>query len=298
MTHRTLPSALLTTLVGALAGFTLGCVITSGTSQECGDPGTNSSVDPADGMCVCDAGYEFCSAADDDFTCCLPQGSCSDINSFEQDGLCYCDAGYSWCSDDPNDLSCCEGSGGTGSGGGGKDPTDGGSGGSGGSGGTGGGGCTMGVEPDPNECTAMNEGLSWCTHSQTDGPECSKVYICQGGTWIDDTATAEASCQADGYDFAYGCIDDGMAVKYVCGNGSGAPCDAGDPGSCTTDDEISYCLYGRTTQDSCLRICQEIGDDAGVTYDFGSCLMDATTADCSCCDVGEPGCDGGMGTSG
>jgi hypothetical protein len=98
-------------------------------------------------------------------------------------------------------------------------------------------------------------------------------------------------------DFAYGCIDTGTAVEFVCGNGPGTACDSSAANTCVDSDVIDYCRYGKLTEDSCLRICQEEGDSNGASYDFGSCGDQDGTDDCLCCDLGDPGCGDGGGTS-
>jgi hypothetical protein len=61
---------------------------------------------------------------------------------------------------------------------------------------------------------------------------------------------------------------------------------------CVDADVIQYCLYDKLTEDSCMRICTEDGDEMGVTYDYGECSADSS--ECFCCDEGEKGCPAGM----
>ena len=283
--------ALLLGALGLASGTVLGCVIVSGggTSKECGDVGTHSQIQGD--QCVCDAGYEFCTADPDDKSCCKIDSGCPDPNSFFSDGQCFCDAGYSWCNpDDPNDLSCCAG-GGSGGTTGGK--------GTAGSGTGGGMQCQPGNEPDPADCSAATEGSLFCSHSDPQQVGCATLWECKGGQWVDATATADATCQFDGWEWAYGCYDDAMAmeIKLVCGSGPKTDCDDSTASFCVDNDSIHYCRFGKLTEASCNEICQTIGDENLVTYDYGECQEDGGAADCFCCDIGDPGCSGG-GTGG
>ena len=105
------------------------------------------------------------------------------------------------------------------------------------------------------------------------------------------TVTAgDELCMFDGYAFAYGCVDDGAAITFVCGNGSGEACDSNADATCVDNDVINTCLFGRVTEDSCATICNTIGDADGVTYDSGFCDAESDPPDCFCCDAGEEGC--------
>jgi len=144
-----------------------------------------------------------------------------------------------------------------------------------------------GVEPDPASCTTENEGASFCSNTEAQGPGGSRYWLCTSGEWVENTTAGDESCMFDGFDFAYGCVSVADSVQFVCGDGPGTACE-GDTATCVDMDVINYCLYGKLTEDSCMRICSEEGDDMGVTYDYGECAMD--TMECFCCDAGTEGC--------
>lgn len=287
---------LLSTLAGACLGVTVGCVIVSGSGgNDCGDPGTHSFEQGGD--CVCEGGYEFCNDDPDDYSCCEIDDGCGP-NGYLQDNQCWCDPGYTWCNpDDPTDTSCCLAGGtdgtGTGTATAGTDGTA--------TGGTTGGVmCTEGAMPDPADCTPADEGIVFCSHSDPALIECSTLWICMGGQWVDGTQAADENCQFDGWDWAYGCYDNAQAnqVEVVCGAGPGTPCNDGDASFCMDADQIHYCRYGKLSEVSCLKTCQEVGDENLVTYDYGECQEDMSGAFCACCDEGDPGCPAGGGTGG
>ncbi len=101
--------------------------------------------------------------------------------------------------------------------------------------------------------------------------------------------TDDEVCQADGYDFSAGSEEYNGARVLRCGIGPGTPC-TGEAAHC---DGARYmqCYYGRLSMTDCRELCRESGDMMGVTYDGGTCTGkdDATT--CTCCDVGEAGCE-------
>lgn len=272
-------------------------VVVSGTtdgdpSSECGGI-LSHSHETGDG-CACDAGYRFENPGDpNDFTC-VPidqPGSCMEPNNVLVDGVCECEEGYVWCEpDDLYDYTCCDGGGpgpssadetaDTGNTdtfdvGGGSTGTD-----------------TGGTLPDPAGCTVDTPEVIYCTNTADDGPEGSGFYVCTDGRWVEMPESGDESCQFDGYDFAYGCIDDGQMIAFICGNGSGAPCEDDADAMCLDADVIDTCIFGRATEDSCATLCNTIGDERGVTYDSGFCDADAEPDDCVCCDVGDPGCPG------
>lgn len=301
-----------TAALGGLAGIGLGCVISVGPldCSECGNTGCNSQE--VAGECVCDPGHEFVSEDPNDYECDrIPSKpgdeSCGGNDNIHLEGdLCVCDNGFNWCNpDDLNDLSCCvdedqapgDGTGEDTS----TDPTA--------------GSDTSGtsadatadetgdppgmceevetpwneVEPDAADCT--EDGLVFCSNNDVEGPAGSRYWECVGGAWVESTTAGDESCQFDNFDFAYGCIDDGASVAFVCGIGPGTFCNGADCNGCGDDgDQILFCEDGKLGGDSCLRICTEDGDDQGVTYDFGSCVLDSGTAECACCDAGDEGC--------
>ena len=267
---------------------------------EC-DGVLSHSHETSNGGCVCDAGYEWEEPSDADNLTCVPEmvkdGTCEEPNNVEIDGTCSCVDGFSWCSTDPNDFSCCQdpghSDGGTGGDDSGDDVAD-----SGDDGDTGtdtgadtgpddtGPDPDTGVEPDPLDCT--EDGLNFCSNTEEQGPEGSRTWVCMGGEWVENSTVGDESCMFDGFDFAYGCVSANDTVQFVCGDGPGTPCD-GDSASCVDADVIDYCLYGKLSEDSCLRICTEDGDDMGVTYEHGQC--DSEAMECFCCDSGDEGCN-------
>jgi len=217
-----------------------------------------------------------------------PSTDCMGEHNAIIDGECYCEDPYQWCEpDDPNDYSCCGSSDPNPSAPNpstdadtsttdvdptGVDTTA---------------GDTGPTQPDPADCTEDTRNLLFCTNTAAMGPQDSAYFVCTGGEWVEMPDAADELCQFDGYDFAYGCIDDGQAIAFICGNGSGAPCDDASDAMCIDAVEIDTCLFGRSTQDSCATICNTIGDENGVTYDTGFCDTQAKQAECVCCDAGE-----------
>ncbi|MCY1062681.1 hypothetical protein [Nannocystis sp. SCPEA4] len=247
---------------------------------------------------------------------------CDDPNSYLDGETCYCDDGYEYCTDDPNDLSCCpidettsspsvgtttveptstttpttteptteteatslpettststtEGTASTTA-----ETTEGES-------TTTGGPECMGAQPPPDACS---NGQFWCTMTEACGPEGSEVYRCEGNEWVLEPNLAKDSCNFDGYDFAYGCVDDGKNVEFVCGDGPGTPCDNADAPSCADQTNLNTCIYGKLAEFDCFVQCTEVGDDMMTLYDHGFCGEDMGTSVCLCCDMGEPGC--------
>ncbi|WP_096330610.1 hypothetical protein [Nannocystis exedens] len=256
----------------------------TGGSHECGSLLANN-----DENCVCSPGYERCDPDDPNSTdCCeepgMGDGECPDPNSSSVDGQCYCDVGYTWCDpDDPADLSCCVDPGQTTA-----TPTEGTSDATGEptSDGTGGDMCPGAVGPPPS-CDEDSESF-FCTHPSSCGPQGSAHYYCEGGVWVEDTSLDD-TCKLDGYDFAYGCVDDGGTIFVECGSGSGAAC-SGEAPSCLDANTWAGCKWGKTTEVDCFVVCTEIGDDMGATYDHGACEVQDGEAVCACCDAGDPGC--------
>jgi hypothetical protein len=265
-----------------------GCIIAAGggDSNACGSLLSFSHVGAGD-ICYCDEGYTWENPEDEeDFDCeRIPgkgggEGACTEPYSYHAAGICYCEGGYKWCEpDDEADYTCCmddaqdEASG--------TDALDTGSEGT--SDESGGGGAM----PDPADCTAENEGVSFCSNTEADGPEASVYWLCMAGAWVEMPEAGNESCVYDGYDFSYGCVDTGTAVEFLCGTGAGSACER-DFSNCADGDNIDYCQYGKLTRDSCFRICTEDGDAMDVTYDHGFCDVEA--ADCFCCDMGTEGC--------
>ncbi|MCA9650705.1 MAG: hypothetical protein H6712_19510 [Myxococcales bacterium] len=312
ITRDSLRTLLLAASFGGLGGLGLGCVITVGPldCSECGNTGCNSQL--VNGECKCDLNHQWANPDDpNDFECDRIPGKGGDPNCggdpnnpvhLEGD-VCVCDPGYTWCNPgDLSDLSCCvdddqtsitggeeTGSMTTGMTDDGMDETADGS--------TGGGLECMeteipwnGVEPDAADCTEV--GLVFCSNNDTEGPGGSRYWECDGAMWVELPNAGNESCQFDEFDFSYGCVDDGTSVTFVCGDGPGTPCSGPECNGCADDgDQIQFCEDGKLAGDSCNTICTEVGDDMGITYDYGSCVLtEDGSAECACCDSGDEGC--------
>lgn len=238
-------------------------------------------------------------------------GTCPDPNSFWEGGVCFCNAGYAFCNDNPDDLSCCPVEDSTSAppttsvtGPTSGEPTSGSTSTSASTttgttepvsttdlpsttGTTTGGMECEGPQLPPDTCEI---GQFWCTQPEVCGPQGSELYRCEANGWVLDPNLANDSCKFDGYDFAYGCVDDGNSVVFICGDGPGTDCDVADPTSCFDDKLLAQCIYGKLAHFDCLVQCSEIGDDMMTLYDYGYCGEDMGTSLCLCCDMGEPGC--------
>lgn len=145
--------------------------------------------------------------------------------------------------------------------------------------------------PDPQTPPdGCDDNSYWCTEPEVCGPAGSELYRCVNGEWILDDSLASQSCKFDGFDFAYGCVDNGKAIEFLCGDGPGTPCQVGDPSSCVDEKVLAECVWDKTTHYDCFTVCTEVGDSMGVLYDFGYCGEDMGQIGCLCCDMGEPGC--------
>jgi len=258
-------------LFGSVLGLGIGCVIDLEPIEPCAS-GSNNKLNDA-GECECRIGYEWCNPDDlDDLNCCddnIGDGTSGTTITGDGDGDATGDGDGDQTGDGDGDPATGDGDG---------DPT-----------GDGDGDCVPG-DPPPESCTPDEEGFYLCTNTEEMGPECSQFYICMNGEWVEDPAFMDESCMFDGFDFAYGCVDDGENVFFECGDGSGSGCSADDPAYCVNDDEIAYCQYGKETWDSCQLFCEEVGIE-GQTYEYGEC-DDSVPDDiaCFCCDSGDPGC--------
>lgn len=253
-------------LLGALLGLSYGCFIDVSPLEPCAS-GSNNKLDEND-ECVCRVGYDWCNPNDpDDLDCCEDDVSDDEIDG-DGDGDPTTSSTDNTDNTDNTETTTDSGTDSTGDGDGDSD---------------------TGTLP-PESCTPDEEGFYWCTHSDAMGPAGSQLFVCSGGAWVEDAAVMDESCVFDGYDFAYGCVDDGDAVIFECGVGSGDACTEDSPVTCIDDDQIAYCLNDKETWDSCMTFCQEVGID-GVTYEYGEC-DDADPADvaCFCCDSGDQGC--------
>jgi hypothetical protein len=257
---RTLQTLKTAALFGGILGLGFGCVVTFEDIEPC-DTGSNNKINDQ-GECECRIGYEWCNPADeDDLNCCRePIGG-------DGDG------------DGDGDPTTGDGDGDPTTGDGDGDPTT----------GDGDGDGDPGTLP-PENCSAEEEGSFWCTHDEDMGPEGSRFFICEDGSWVENTTFLDTECQFINYDFAYGCVDDGSQVVPICGDGSGDACNADDPAFCVDNDQIAYCDLGKETWDSCQAYCADVGVD-GITFEYGEC-DDSVPGDvaCFCCDPGDEGC--------
>lgn len=279
------PRILVTLVVAAAAA--VGCTIGGGTLDntpaECGELGSHSSLNTATNECVCDAGYNWCDPTNgQDYSCCMGTVNCGSDPLLEPDpsgSSCICVAGYDWCNpSDLTDYSCCA----TGTG------TDTGTG-----TGTSGGqvDCTGKLyQPLDSECTAMTEGSIYCDTTTYECAGEASYYVCQGGAWVPQQSAIADSCMFDGFSLGLGCFDTGTEVKFVCADGPGTACDGTMAASCTDATHISECKLGSIVADDCMKVCMQVGDAMGITYDVGTCELVEGVAQCSCCDLGTPGC--------
>lgn len=276
--NRTLQSLKLAALFGGVLGLGFGCVIELEQTEPCPTGDHNKLTDDAGG----------------------------DTKQTE-DGACECSVLYDWCDpNDPENLNCCSDSNADGTSGGpdddgdeiGDESTGDGDGDGDGTTGDGDGDGTTGDgdgdgDPGtlpPETCPPEEENAYWCTHDEAMGVEGSRFFICTDGMWVENQAVLEEDCAFNGFDFAYGCVDDGTQVIPVCGYGSGEPCNNDDPAFCVDDDQIAYCDASKETWDSCLAFCMETGIE-GETFEHGLC--DESIPDdvaCFCCDSGDEGC--------
>jgi hypothetical protein len=249
-------------LLGSVLGLGYGCIIEVGPPNPDCETGEHNQVD--DGECICDIGYDWCDPDDQSNLNCCDNNIGEDEIEGDGDG------------DGDTTTTTGDGDGDT------TDTTD-------DTTGDGDGDGDTGTLP-PENCSPDEEGFYWCTHSEAMGPEGSQLFVCEGGSWVENNAIMDESCMFDGYDFAYGCVDDGMSVVFECGDGSGDACTEDSPVYCVDDDQIAYCLNGKETWDSCQAFCSEVGID-GITYEYGECDdSDPSDVACFCCDSGDPGC--------
>ncbi len=200
--------------------------------------------------------------------------TCPDPNSAMSDGQCFCRDGYAWCHpDDPGDLSCCETTTTTTS----PDPTT-----SPGTTGDSTTGETPCGTPPPTRCDPVVD-TTYCDS----GPACelgdSVFYTCEAGLWQPAPAAADAACQQQGHDFAFGCVQAAPAL-LVCGVGPGTDCAADDPGFCTDMNIVQSCVYGRLADTDCPAVCKA-GEFDGVVHDGGYCVQSRISSHCECCDA-------------
>lgn len=286
MISSTLKFGRLSALATFLSSLALGCVITLGENGKSADscPDPNSSL--SDGKCYCKAFYDWCNPDDNsDLTCCESDtsGSNTNTNSNSNSGTGTGSATDNGTTQDvptsgtTSDVPTTSESGTTGT------PMD----------------CSVTTEP-PDGCDANTENFLCIS---ADNPDCdvegSKYYVCTNGAWVENTTDGDASCKADGYDFSFGCSDNGSSIDFICGTGPGTPCTTGDA-SCGTDVQLDACVLGKQTATDCTLFCMQEGME-GVTYDYGFC-GDQRGISCICCDEGDDGCPinepGGTSTGG
>ncbi len=239
----------------------------TGGEGVCGAPDSFSYQTGDD--CFCVLGYEWCSDDPTDFTCCSQTpGICDGPYNQQIAGQCLCVEGYTWCSDDPTDYSCCEES----------DTSD-----------TGDTGTMCDLTPLPESCDPERE-LAYCTSTTQECLAESEYFICDAsGVWVPEDGSLE--CILSDYDFSYGCIDESGrgTITQICGLGPGTPCDdVAD--TCSDEDMLRFCAYGKLGTLSCQTQCQNVGDSMGVLYDYGSCGAQDGAFKCLCCDFEDPGC--------
>lgn len=157
--------------------------------------------------------------------------------------------------------------------------------------------------PDPSDGTTAapdacdlappprcSPGASFCDHAVDCGPQGSTYFECQDGDYVPAPDVPAASCKADGFDFAYGCVGTDDGPQFLCGKGPGTPCEEGDLEFCSDETTFQFCVYGKLGDLDCKKQCQEVGDGNGVTFDSGFCLQKRLDPGCQCCNEGDPGC--------
>ena len=264
-------------LCGFLSSVALGCVITVGDGGKGANDGScpddNSRYDAEKDECFCNIGYDWCNDDDEtDLACCVDDTSNSNSNSNSDP------TGNPSSNSESNtdDTTTNEPTSGTTA----EIPTT-----------------SEGTTGDPVECVveelppgSCGEGEDFLCLQASDAAcevEGSKFYVCTGGVWVEDPNGPNANCQADGFDFGYGCEDNGTMVEFVCGIGPGTPCEGED--TCNGDTVLESCVYGKLGSTDCTAFCMDVGDDMGITYDYGYC-GDQRGIACICCDDGDEGC--------
>jgi hypothetical protein len=100
-------------LGGGYAATAPGCVVQLTDCDECNEAGVCHSFVGSDGMCYCEAGYEWANPGDsDNFDCDrIPpkplENGCNNPNNVQVGNDCFCACGFTWCSSDSADLTCC-----------------------------------------------------------------------------------------------------------------------------------------------------------------------------------------------
>ncbi|EDM74413.1 hypothetical protein PPSIR1_27768 [Plesiocystis pacifica SIR-1] len=250
-------------LLGGIVGFGFGCIISLEPIEPC-DSGSNNKLND-EGECECLIGYDWCTDDPADLNCCDDDIGDDDTSSDDEVGTTTGDGDTDTTGDGDTDTTTGDGDTTTGDGDGGT-----------------------GTLP-PDDCAPEEEGFFWCTHDADMGPQGSQLFICSGGAWVEDTVTGDETCQFNGFDFSYGCVDNGVEIQFECGDGSGADCDA-DAAYCVDDTVISECVWGKETHTDCQYLCDTVGIE-GVTYEYGECDdIDPDDVACYCCDSDDPDC--------
>jgi hypothetical protein len=302
---------LISTGIGGLIGLGFGCVITAGGgTDECDCVACHSVVvQNSDGTegCECEPGYDWSQPNDpNNFDCDANDGpkpgtsNCTESYHVQSGDQCACTDGFAFCTTDPDDLECCaiepdttgvtDPTAGTGT-----DPDTG----TGADESTGGGGvCDTsppagnGVEPAAEDCTPELAGNAlFCSNTAAEGPAGGRYYECTESGWVEMPNVATESCQFDGFEFAIGCIDDGAAIQFACGDGPGTDCSGAACDACADSDVLNFCENSKLHAVGCSQFCQDVGID-GVTFESGFCDVDPTDGlpTCQCCDSGEKNC--------
>lgn len=302
------------TAIGGLMGIGLGCVIGSGSlNDECDCIACHSVVVPnEDGSegCECEPGYEWEDPNDPNNFDCDPiddnkpgDSNCVQEHNVQIGDQCACEDGFAFCTTEPDDYECCAVDVETGSATNNPgtstdptsttDPTD-------SADSTGGNPdtCEMtpamgsGELPPAEACTPKVAGNAlFCSNTADDGPAGGIYYECTEGGWMEMPSVATESCMFDGFDFAIGCIDNGKAIQFACGDGPGTDCSGPACDACADDVVLNYCEQGKLHASACDLFCQETGID-GITFETGFCDVDPADGlpTCQCCDEGDEGC--------
>jgi hypothetical protein len=187
--------------------------------EGCGEPGSHSVLVDAH-SCACEPGFEWCSDALDDLTCCPSESSESESSGTPPDAACG--------PEQAEQIACID---------------------------------------DPLQ----------------EGPG-TETWACNGERWIEVAKLFEFECQAQGYQFGYGCVaatDAIDALAFVCGYGPGSTCDAMQGSACVDAAIIDTCVWGRRTIDYCRRLCDEL-ELWGPGFVEGSCVEVDGVASCVC----------------
>lgn len=170
------------------------------------------------------------------------------------DHSCACEPGFAWCSEALDDLSCCPGEGGE---------------------------SESGAMPPEAECgPEQAEQIACIDDSLQEGPG-TETWACNGERWVEVAELFEFECQAQGYQFGYGCVAALGEIEFVCGYGPGSTCDATQGSACVDEAIIDTCVWGRRTIDYCKRLCDDL-ELWGPGFVEGACVEVDGVASCMC----------------